>query len=85
VKRVTGTVTDALKVGKHERSSNTSARFSDPSHLHVFNLQKRLSRKFEMADEEDIAALVVDNGSGMCKGAFSWRHGLYRGLQLKCL
>ena len=21
-----------------------------------------------MADEEDIAALVVDNGSGMCKG-----------------
>ena len=26
-----------------------------------------------MADEdEDIAALVVDNGSGMCKGAFTW-------------
>jgi hypothetical protein len=22
-----------------------------------------------MSDEEDIAALVVDNGSGMCKGA----------------
>jgi hypothetical protein len=21
-----------------------------------------------MADEEDIAALVIDNGSGMCKG-----------------
>jgi len=24
-----------------------------------------------MADEEDIAALVIDNGSGMCKGKFS--------------
>jgi hypothetical protein len=23
-----------------------------------------------MADDEDIAALVVDNGSGMCKGTF---------------
>ena len=23
-----------------------------------------------MADEEDIAALVIDNGSGMCKGEF---------------
>ena len=23
-----------------------------------------------MADDEDIAALVVDNGSGMCKGKF---------------
>lgn len=23
-----------------------------------------------MADEEDIAALVIDNGSGMCKGRF---------------
>ena len=23
-----------------------------------------------MADEEDIAALVIDNGSGMCKGKF---------------
>lgn len=23
-----------------------------------------------MADDEDIAALVVDNGSGMCKGEF---------------
>ena len=23
-----------------------------------------------MADDEDIAALVVDNGSGMCKGMF---------------
>ena len=22
-----------------------------------------------MADDEDIAALVIDNGSGMCKGA----------------
>ena len=26
-----------------------------------------------MADEEDIAALVIDNGSGMCKGALSSR------------
>ena len=27
-----------------------------------------------MADDEDIAALVVDNGSGMCKGkSFTWR------------
>ena len=24
-----------------------------------------------MSDDEDIAALVVDNGSGMCKGASS--------------
>jgi hypothetical protein len=23
-----------------------------------------------MSDEEDIAALVIDNGSGMCKGMF---------------
>ena len=23
-------------------------------------------------DDEDIAALVVDNGSGMCKGEFIW-------------
>ena len=23
-----------------------------------------------MADDEDIAALVIDNGSGMCKGAY---------------
>lgn len=28
----------------------------------------RYLRKFTMADEEDIAALVIDNGSGMCKG-----------------
>jgi hypothetical protein len=28
-----------------------------------------------MADEdEDIAALVVDNGSGMCKGTMLWRN-----------
>lgn len=26
-----------------------------------------------MADEEDIAALVIDNGSGMCKGELSER------------
>lgn len=24
-----------------------------------------------MADEEDIAALVIDNGSGMCKAGFA--------------
>lgn len=24
-----------------------------------------------MADEDDIAALVIDNGSGMCKGGFN--------------
>jgi hypothetical protein len=27
-------------------------------------------RNINMSDEEDIAALVVDNGSGMCKGAY---------------
>jgi len=26
-----------------------------------------------MADDEDIAALVIDNGSGMCKGKFPRR------------
>lgn len=26
-----------------------------------------------MADDEDIAALVIDNGSGMCKGEFNER------------
>ena len=39
-----------------------------------------------MADEEDIAALVIDNGSGMCKGTlllvlacriFGWVGGSY--------
>lgn len=25
-----------------------------------------------MSDDEDIAALVVDNGSGMCKGEWRW-------------
>ena len=33
-------------------------------HKHPF----RLIQTTKMADEEDIAALVVDNGSGMCKG-----------------
>lgn len=27
-----------------------------------------------MADEEDIAALVIDNGSGMCKGKLLQRN-----------
>ena len=27
-----------------------------------------------MADDEDIAALVVDNGSGMCKGGYFTQH-----------
>jgi hypothetical protein len=36
-----------------------------------------------MADDEDIAALVIDNGSGMCKGAsfefalFAWQDYSY--------
>ena len=34
-----------------------------------------------MSDDEDIAALVVDNGSGMCKGASSRVFG--RGFQTK--
>ena len=25
-----------------------------------------------MSDDEDIAALVVDNGSGMCEGEWRW-------------
>ncbi len=29
-----------------------------------------------MSDEEDIAALVVDNGSGMCKGKLNRRSKL---------
>lgn len=29
-----------------------------------------------MSDDEDIAALVVDNGSGMCKGKIKRRLGL---------
>jgi hypothetical protein len=33
-----------------------------------------------MADDEDIAALVIDNGSGMCKGMLS-RRWLLVGLQ----
>jgi hypothetical protein len=41
-----------------------------------------------MADDEDIAALVVDNGSGMCKGTFDlilslssraiWNHSAHK-------
>ena len=35
-----------------------------------------------MADEEDIAALVIDNGSGMCKGKFQ-RCGVLSTLRLR--
>jgi len=34
-------------------------------------LQHRTNQPATMADDEDIAALVIDNGSGMCKG--TWR------------
>ena len=51
------------------RSSHKSRESSllEPDKPHTQQLNN-------MADDEDIAALVIDNGSGMCKGEFS--HGL---------
>jgi hypothetical protein len=37
---------------------------------HFPSLLFSFKNKINMADDEDIAALVVDNGSGMCKGAY---------------
>jgi hypothetical protein len=38
------------------------------SHTDANKVSRKLSPCLIMSDEEDIAALVVDNGSGMCKG-----------------
>ena len=44
-----------------------------PSLSQIF-LAPFLKQYFTMADEDDIAALVVDNGSGMCKGKLDIKH-----------
>lgn len=47
----------------HERFETETAALVIP-----FSLKAILKTSINMADEDDIAALVIDNGSGMCKG-----------------
>jgi hypothetical protein len=42
--------------------------FHSRTHTHTHTHTTTTSLYPTMADEEDIAALVIDNGSGMCKG-----------------
>jgi len=39
--------------------------------LHSFNSNQHPNTSSTMADEDEIAALVIDNGSGMCKGGLN--------------
>jgi hypothetical protein len=65
--------------------TNQKIELRSTSNLTSLNIFKTLQN---MADDEDIAALVIDNGSGMCKGEwkhrnhFSWHEGTVDSLAL---